>query len=240
MGRRELLDCTLRDGGYVNDWAFGHDRIIEIFERLAGSGVEYIEIGFLDARRPFDMNRSIMPDTAAANRIFAGVDKGSAVVLGMIDYGTCGIEHLQPASETFIDGIRVIFKEHLMYEALDFCAEVQALGYKVFAQMVSITTYTDEKLVEYAKAVNKIKPYATSMVDTYGLLDEEQLMHIFSILDAHVDPGIKIGFHAHNNFQLGFANAKTLLASDSPAISSRTARSTVWERARATRRSSSS
>ncbi|WP_039969611.1 aldolase catalytic domain-containing protein [Selenomonas artemidis] len=215
MGRRELLDCTLRDGGYVNDWAFGHDRIIEIFERLVSSGVEYIEIGFLDARRPFDMNRSIMPDTAAANRIFAGVDKGDAVVLGMIDYGTCGIEHLQPAGETFIDGIRVIFKEHLMYEALDFCAEVQALGYKVFAQMVSVTTYTDEKLREYAAAVNKIKPYATSMVDTYGLLDEEQLMHIFSILDAHVDPGIKIGFHAHNNFQLGFANAKTLLASDS-------------------------
>ena len=34
MGNRFLLDCTLRDGGYVNDWEFGHDKIIEIFERL--------------------------------------------------------------------------------------------------------------------------------------------------------------------------------------------------------------
>lgn len=46
MGNRFLLDCTLRDGGYVNDWEFGHDKIIEIFERLVSSGVDYIEVGF--------------------------------------------------------------------------------------------------------------------------------------------------------------------------------------------------
>ena len=183
MATRELLDCTLRDGGYVNDWEFGHDKIVEIFERLVSSGVEFIEIGFLDERRDFDMNRTIFPNTESANKIFAGLDKGNATVLGMIDYGTCGIENLQPAKDTFIDGIRVIFKEHLMYEALGFCNQVQDLGYKVFAQMVSVTTYTDEKLVEYAKACNKLKPFATSMVDTYGLLDEEHLLHIFCILD---------------------------------------------------------
>ena len=215
MAERQLLDCTLRDGGYINDWEFGHANIIEIFERLVSSGVEYIEIGFLDQRREFDINRTIMPDTQSANTIFAGVDKGSAVVLGMIDYGTCDIQNLQPCEETFIDGIRVIFKEHLRDEALAFCAEVQKLGYKVFAQMVSVTTYTDEALKEYAECCNKIKPFATSMVDTYGLLDEEHLMHIYSILDKYLDADIKEGYHAHNNFQLGFANAKTFLSSDS-------------------------
>ena len=213
--QRELLDCTLRDGGYVNDWEFGHEQIVEIFERLVSSGVDYIEIGFLDERRAFDLNRTIMPDTASASKIFAGVDKGSSLVLAMIDYGTCGIAHLQPAEESFVDGIRVIFKEHLLYEALDFCRKVQDLGYLVFAQMVSVTTYTDQKLEEYATAVNRVHPYATSMVDTYGLLDDEQLMHIFGILDQYVDSDIRIGFHAHNNFQLGFANAKSFLASSS-------------------------
>ena len=96
MYNRQLLDCTLRDGGYINDWEFGHANIIEIFERLVSSGVEYIEIGFLDQRREFDINRTIMPDTQSANTIFAGVDKGNAVVLGMIDYGTCDIKNLQP------------------------------------------------------------------------------------------------------------------------------------------------
>lgn len=214
MEQRQLLDCTLRDGGYVNDWEFGHANIIEIFERLVSSGVEYIEIGFLDERRKFDINRTIMPDTKCANQIFAGIDKGNSTVLAMIDYGTCSIENLQKCNETFVDGIRVIFKEHLRDKALAFCDEVQKLGYKVFAQMVSITTYTDEALKEYAECCNKIKPFATSMVDTYGLLDEEHLMHIYEVLDKHLLPEIKVGYHAHNNFQLGFSNAKTFLAAD--------------------------
>ena len=85
MAERQLLDCTLRDGGYINDWEFGHANIIEIFERLVSAGVEYIEIGFLDERREFDINRTIMPDTESANKIFKGIDKGNSLVLGMID-----------------------------------------------------------------------------------------------------------------------------------------------------------
>ena len=213
MAERQLLDCTLRDGGYINDWECGHANIIEIFERLVSAGVEYIEIGFLDERREFDINRTIMPDTESANKIFKGVDKGNSLVLGMIDYGTCSIENLQLCQDTFIDGIRVIFKEHLRDEALAFCNDVQKLGYKVFAQMVSVTTYTDEALKEYAECCNRIKPFATSMVDTYGLLDEEHLMYIYSILDKYLDSEIKVGYHAHNNFQLGFANVRRFLAS---------------------------
>lgn len=212
----ELLDCTLRDGGYVNDWNFGHDKILEIFARLVSSGVEHIEIGFLDARRPFDINRTIMPNTQAADKIFANADKGNSTVLAMIDYGTCPIENLAPCDETFIDGIRVIFKEHKMYDALEFCRLVKNLGYKVFAQMVSVTTYSDEKLVEYACVVNDVRPFATSMVDTYGLLDDAQLLHIFDILDRHVDQSIRLGFHAHNNFQLGYANARAFLEHETP------------------------
>jgi 4-hydroxy 2-oxovalerate aldolase len=214
MKNRFLLDCTLRDGGYVNDWEFGHDKITEIFERLVSSGVEFIEIGFLDERRKFDINRTIMPNTESANKIFEGINKENATVVAMIDYGTCSIENLQPCAESFVDGIRVIFKEHLMYEALDFCKNIKDLGYKVFAQMVSVTTYTDDKLKEYAESANKIMPFATSMVDTYGLLDDEHLMHISNMLDKYLDPKIKMGFHAHNNFQLGYANAKQFLSSD--------------------------
>lgn len=210
---RLLLDCTLRDGGYVNDWKFSHERIVEIFERLVSSGVNAIEIGFLDDRRKFDINRTIMPNTEAINKIFAGLDKGNALVVAMIDYGTCKLENIQPCKDTFIDGIRVIFKEHLMYEALAYCKELKAMGYKVFAQMVSVTTYTDEKLKEYAELVNSVKPYANSMVDTYGLLHQNQLMHIFHKLDEYLDPEIIIGFHAHNNFQLGYANCIEYLTS---------------------------
>ena len=46
MSKINLLDCTLRDGGYLNDWEFGQDNIINIFERLVSAGLDIIEIGF--------------------------------------------------------------------------------------------------------------------------------------------------------------------------------------------------
>lgn len=207
----KLLDCTLRDGGYVNDWEFGHNHLCSIFQRLADTKVEFIEIGFLDERRPFDRNRSIMPDTQSAERIYGRLDKGQSLVLGMIDYGTCGLQNIEPAGETFMDGIRVIFKKHIMHEALRFCAELKKLGYLVFAQLVSITSYSDDELMELIRLVNEVRPYAVSMVDTYGLLYPETLRHYFSILNRYVNGSVSIGYHAHNNFQLGFANVMSMI-----------------------------
>lgn len=206
-----LLDCTLRDGGYVNDWEFGHNNLISIYERLVASGVDIIEVGFLDDRRPFDMNRSIMPKTENAFAIWKNVYKKAPMTVGMIDYGTCSIDNIQPCEESFLDGIRVIFKKQRMHEAMEFCAKLKTLGYKVFSQLVSITSYNDDELMELIELVNDVKPYAVSMVDTYGLLHPNDLLHYYEILDEHVDSDIQIGFHAHNNFQLAYANAITFL-----------------------------
>lgn len=207
MHKIELLDCTLRDGGYVNDWKFGNENLISIFERLVDSGVDIIEIGFLDERRPFDIDRSIMPTTSCVDAIFGKLDKKKSMVVGMIDYGTCSIDNLSLCEESFLDGIRVIFKKHLMNEAMEYCRQVKKLGYKVFSQLVSITAYTDEELLELVSLVNDVKPYAVSMVDTYGLLHPEDLLHYYQILDENVVPEVQIGFHPHNNFQLAYANA---------------------------------
>ena len=51
MSEVKLLDCTLRDGGYVNDWAFGYDNIVNIFERLITANLDIVEVGFLDNSR---------------------------------------------------------------------------------------------------------------------------------------------------------------------------------------------
>lgn len=211
MGQIKLLDCTLRDGGYVNDWAFGHDNMMNIFERLVSAGIDIIEVGFLDERRDFDVDRSIMPDCEAVNEIYGQLDKGKAMVVGMIDYGTCGISKLLPCEECFMDGIRVIFKKHKMHEAIAFCRQVKDLHYKVFVQAVSITSYNDEELMELIGLVNQLEPYAFSLVDTYGLLHKEDLQHYFEMANKHLKDSIGIGYHAHNNFQLAYSNCIELL-----------------------------
>ncbi|MBO4904002.1 MAG: aldolase catalytic domain-containing protein [Lachnospiraceae bacterium] len=207
----KLLDCTLRDGGYLNDWEFGKSNIINIFERLVSAGVDIIETGFIDAGRNYDENRTIFPDTEGINRTYGRLKKGDSMIVGMIDYGTCPIENVMPASECFLDGIRVIFKKHRMHEAIDFCRQVREKGYKVFAQAVSITSYDDEELSELIGLVNDLKPYAFSLVDTYGLLHKGQLRHYFDFACSHLNSDIGIGYHAHNNFQLAYANCIELL-----------------------------
>lgn len=211
MGEKRLLDCTMRDGGYVNDWEFGHNSLINIFERLVNAGIDIIEVGFLDDRRPFDLNRSIFPDTESIENIWRNVRKRPPMVVGMIDYGTCSIKNLQLCSQSFLDGIRVIFKKQKMYEAMDFCKQVKALGYQVFSQLVSITAYSDDELLELVELANKVEPYAVSIVDTYGLLSPLQMLHYYKILDANLKSKIQIGFHAHNNLQMGYANAQAFL-----------------------------
>ena len=206
-----LLDCTLRDGGYVNDWEFGNNNLINIFERLVDSKVDTIEVGFLDERRPFDPNRSIMPDTKSVDKIYGHLDKGSSSVIAMIDYGTCGLSNIQPCSETMLDGIRVIFKKHLREPALEFCSELKKLGYKVYAQLVSVTSYNDFELLDLIRLANEVKPYAVSMVDTYGLMHQNNLMHYFDMLDNNLDTEIALGYHGHNNFQMGYANCISVI-----------------------------
>ena len=206
-----LLDCTLRDGGYINDWEFGVDNIISILERLVAADIEFLEIGFIDERRDYDVNRTIFPNTASIKKTFCKIDKKNTKVVAMIDFGTCDIKNIEDKENSFIDGIRVIFKKHIRREALDFCKLLKDKGYMVFAQLVSTTSYTDEEIIDLSKLVNNINPFAVSIVDTYGLLHQDNLIHYFTLLDKLLNKEIMIGYHAHNNFQMGYSNCLSFL-----------------------------
>ncbi len=211
----KILDCTLRDGGYVNDWNFGLGTIESIISRLDKAGIDIIEIGFLDDRRKYDENRSILPDTGSIKPIFKNLDIQNAMILAMIDYGTCGIENIAEQKDSNLDGIRVIFKKKDYPEALKFCAEIKKKGYKLSLQPVSVTTYSDSEMIELLKKVNEVAPYSVSIVDTYGLMHKKELLHYFNLMDQNLSAGTLIGYHSHNNFQLGYANCTELMAVDS-------------------------
>lgn len=207
----KLLDCTLRDGGYVNDWKYGNSCIQYMLQRFIKSGVDIVEIGFLDERREYDKNRTIFPDTESMNKVFGKVNKQNTTLVAMIDYGTCGIEHIQEKRDTLIDGIRVIFKKPNMYKAIEFGRQLIEKGYFVSLQLVSVTTYEDRDILDFCEAANKISPFAVSIVDTYGLMHKEQVKHYFELLNYNLAPEIAIGYHSHNNFQLAYSNTIEVL-----------------------------
>lgn len=210
----KLLDCTLRDGGYLNDWNFGHDSIVNIYERLVSSKIDMIEVGFLNEKYESDLEHTIQPDSRSLERLYENLPKGNSMIVGMIDYGTCPIKNIIPCDESYLDGIRVIFKKEKSKSAIGFCHEIKKLGYKVFAQAVSITSYSDEELKELLSLVNELEPYAFSLVDTYGLLHKNQLMHYFEMSDRYLKPSVALGYHSHNNFQMAYANCIELIEKD--------------------------
>ncbi len=205
-----LMDCTLRDGGFINKWNFGHGDMVNLFERAVSAGIDYIEVGFLDSREPFDINRSITPDTKGMDRLFENLDHGNSKIFAMIDYGTCPIENISDAKDSVIDGIRVMVKKKTRFEALKFCGELKKKGYMVFVQPVSITGYSDEEMTDLVKHINELDPFAMSIVDTYGLLDQSNLIHYYDLINGLLNKNVALGYHAHNNFQLAYSNSIAL------------------------------
>jgi 4-hydroxy 2-oxovalerate aldolase len=213
-----LLDCTLRDGGYVNDWNFGFGSIKSIISRLDYAGVDIIEVGFIDEHRTYDENRTMFPDTKSILPIFQSINKPKALIIGMISYGTCTIDKISMQSESCLDGIRVIFKKNYQDEALEFVQQIGKKGYKTFVNPVSITGYTDAEASALIEKINKIKPYAVSIVDTYGLMHSKELMNYFDIFNQNLEKDIILGYHAHNNFQMAYANSIALMNRNSNRI----------------------
>lgn len=211
-----ILDCTLRDGGFVNDWNFGIGSIKNIISRLDKAGIDIVEIGFLDKKRVYDVNRSIMPDSDSAKPIFDNMNITNSMIVAMIDFGTLDIGALTEKKDSCIDGIRVIFKKKDHVEALAFLAAVKKKGYKIFVNPVSITGYSDAEMEDLIKKINLIEPYGVALVDTYGLLHKGELLHYYGIMDKHLEKSVIIGYHAHNNFQLAYSNSIELMAIDSP------------------------
>lgn len=69
MGKINLLDCTLRDGGYVNDWKFGRNTIKGFCKKIAQTGVEICEVGFIKGNS-YSEDVSVFQIRIALNKLF--------------------------------------------------------------------------------------------------------------------------------------------------------------------------
>lgn len=204
-----ILDCTLRDGGYVNSFSFGRKNITKIIDNLSLSGIEIIECGFLKSNKDND-NLSLYNNTNSIKKMIKKKTEGTMYV-AMIAYGDIDIQDIETCTEDGIDGIRLTFHESEISQAFEFAKQLMEKGYKVFIQPVGTATYKDENLINLINMVNKIKPFAFYLVDTLGTMYKKDLLRMFYLVDHNLDCDIKIGFHSHNNLQLSFSNAQELV-----------------------------
>lgn len=210
MNKVFLLDCTLRDGGYINDWNFGFTAIKGFSDKISKTGVEFYEIGFLKNIK-YDRNRTLFSCIDDIKKIV--VPKSDKMkYIAMIDINDkIPIENIPKCDCSSIDGLRIIFKKNKIRDAYEYCEQIKKLGYMVFVQFVSTDIYTDDEFRESIKMFNKIEPYAVSIVDTFGLMNKKLFLRYVSLADNFLDNKIVLGYHAHNNLQQAQSNAEAFV-----------------------------
>ncbi len=203
----KVLDCTLRDGGYINNWDFGFNNISLIIKNLSDSNLDFIECGFLKDIN-YNQDKTIFSDITQLLSLIP--KKTQAKYTLMINYGTYPIEKI-PNLQSDNLYLRIAFKNKDLLSALEYCMSLSLKGYKIIINPMHTNLYTDDELIFLINEVNKIKPYALTIVDTIGCMQSSDVIRIFSIYDKMLNNKVNIGFHSHNNLQLSFSNAQELI-----------------------------
>ena len=209
MNKINLLDCTLRDGGYINNWQFGFATIRSILEKLVISGVEYVECGYLSEKKGGYQNSTQYLNFDAIRHILPQ-GNGKQQFAVMIDYGQCDSSHI-PQAVPDSPIIRVCFHKKDKDGALDFCRQLMAKGYTVFVQPMASLNYTDVEFVDIIQKVNELSPACFYIVDSFGVIEIEDFQRILFLADHNLKDGILLGYHAHNNLQQAYGNAKYMV-----------------------------
>lgn len=216
----QILDCTLRDGGLGLEDAekndLSHVRFAENDSRmiagyLADSAIDIIELGAIeitsDNRTGFCIYKNIediskqMPLKKKQNQMFAALYRGPDTP----------IEDIPEWNSSLCEAVRVIIRYSELQKSLDFCAALSTKGYKVFVQPMLTMRYTKEEIKLLIEKSNEMNAYALYFVDSYGYMENKDVVDLYNVYDEGLKPQIKIGFHAHNNMNLAFSNVQTFI-----------------------------
>lgn len=210
MGKVFLLDCTLRDGGYINNWEFGLEGIKAIINKLEETNIEMIEIGFLKGDN-YNPNRTIFPDIKSFENVIQS-KKEEITYVGMLDMSDpIPLDRIRVNDNKSIDGIRVIFKKDKIEEAYDVCEYIKRLGYKLFVNFVNTDAYSDKEFIEGLEKFSTLNPDGVTIVDTFGVLKRKQIKRLVAIADNNLDDNVMLCYHAHNNLQQAFSNSEAIV-----------------------------
>ncbi len=211
MGNIKLLDCTLRDGGYINDWRFGESAVHDITDKLTDSGMDYVEVGFLKDEGNIP-GRTMFPAVNEINKYTKGSQNGNVTYCAMCEaLNPLPVEKIAPNDGSSIDVIRVIVWKRLLKEGYEYCKGVVDRGYKLCVQPNRVDQYSFEEYADMIHLFSDLNPLAIYVVDSFGLLNSRQLLEYAKVGDREMEKGVALGYHGHNNMQQTFETAQAFL-----------------------------
>lgn len=213
MNSIKVLDVTLRDGGCVNNFDFGQVYMEKILAAQEKSGVEVIEMGYIDENNGSEQGRTQYVNEQVITRHFLKHKKSGVTYVAMMDYGKFDVNKLQPRNEKSIDGIRVAFHKKNMYDVIPVAKHIMSKGYQVYIQPMITLRYTDAELLTLIDLVNKELPDASGfyIVDSFGEMRPNDMTRALNLVDHNLIHSMLLGFHSHNNLQMSYSNACAML-----------------------------
>ncbi len=205
-----VLDCTIRDGGLVNDFFFSDEFVKKLYEANVASGIDYMEIGYKASKDLFDESkfgkwkfcdedsiRSIVGDNDTDLKISVMAD------VGRTEYKRDIIDKADSA----IDMFRIATYINTIPAAIEMAEYCKNKGYETSINIMAISNASDNDINDALEIIGHSNVDRVCIVDSYGALVPEQIRKIAA---KYLEMGDKynkqIGIHAHNNQQLAFAN----------------------------------
>ena len=205
-----VLDCTIRDGGLVNDHQFDDSFVRAVYDCCVEAGVDCMEIGYKNSDKFF--SRDKMGAWRFCNeddmRRVVGDNPSSLRLACMADAGKSNWkEDIISKDKSVLDIIRVAFYAHQIDEAMDMIKDAYDKGYEVSANLMAVSTVAETEVDKVLERLMTSPAAVIVVVDSYGSMVPEQTEYLTKkYVKFASEVGKEVGIHAHNNQQLAFAN----------------------------------
>jgi 4-hydroxy 2-oxovalerate aldolase len=209
----KVLDCTVRDGGLMNNHLFSDELVRAVYETCIAAGIDYMEVGYKNSSRIFPKGE-FGPwrhcDEDDMNRVFAGhnADDTGLKLTAMADAEKSDWkDQVVPRDQSVLDMIRVAFYAHQVSEAVQMIEHFHHLGYETMANLMAVSNITESEIDTAIETIAPTPAGTLVIVDSFGHLYRENIDELYNKYSKAVEgTGKEIGIHAHNNQQLAFAN----------------------------------
>ncbi|MCX5662999.1 MAG: aldolase catalytic domain-containing protein [Planctomycetota bacterium] len=206
----KVLDCTIRDGGLINEHMFEDKLVKAVFQTCVDAGVDYMELGYKSSKRLFAKDKFGAWKFCEEDdvRRIVGDGKGNLKLAAMADAGKCDYKtDITTKDKSVFDVIRVACYVHQIPDAVDMIKDAFDKGYEVTCNLMAVSTIQEAELDQALEVVAGTPATTVIVVDSNGSLYSEQVERLVKKYHAAVAPsGKEVGIHAHNNLQLAFAN----------------------------------
>lgn len=206
----KVVDCTIRDGGLVNDFYFTDEFVRDLYKTNIKSGIDYMEFGYKASKEQFDVDKFGKWKFCNDDDIIdiVGENDTDMKISVMADVGRTDFRNdIVDKANSPIDMIRVATYINTIPAALEIVEYCNKKGYETAINIMAVSKSNDMDLDDSLELIGKSCVDAIYIVDSYGSLYPEQMRRL---AEKYLDCGEKynksIGIHAHNNQQLAFAN----------------------------------